>query len=66
MLCSIATKLGQDQLDQIKAFEQDLDVTMLAFACHDGEPAEVADDQLGRIRDLERQLGVSLVAVRAA
>ena len=64
MLCSLATKLGDDQLGQITALEEELGVTMLAFVCHPLDPATIDKDKLGRINDLEEKLGVSLVAVR--
>ena len=64
MLCSLATKLDQKQLDEIGALEKDLGVPLLAFACHPAEPAAIGDDQVARIKDVEAALGVSLVAVK--
>jgi hypothetical protein len=64
MLCSLATKLGDDQLGQIAALEEELGVTMLAFVCHPMDPAPIGKDEIGRINDLEEKLGVSLVAIR--
>lgn len=64
MLCSLATKLDQTQLDQIGALEKDLGTPLLAFVCHDAEPAAIGDDQVARIRRVEDELGVSLVAVK--
>jgi hypothetical protein len=64
MLCSLATKLDQAQLDQIGALEKDLGVPLLAFACHATEPAAIDDEQVARIKDVESTLGVSLVAVK--
>jgi len=64
MLCSLATKLGDDQLGQISALEEELGVTMLAFVCHPLDPAPIDKDQIARIAGLEEKLGVSLVAVR--
>ena len=65
MLCSLTTKLGDDQLAQIGALEKELGVTLLAFSCHAVDPAAIDDGQLGRLRELEDKLGVSLVAVAA-
>jgi hypothetical protein len=64
MLCSLASKLGEDQIGQIATLEEELGVTMLAFVCHPLDPAPIRKDQLARIMDLEERLGVSLVAIR--
>jgi len=63
MLCSLSTKLGEKQLAEIGALEEELGVTMLAFNCHPVDPAPVDERQLGSIKELEEKLGVSLVAV---
>ena len=65
MLCSLTTRLGDDQLAQIDALEKELGVTLLAFSCHSLDAASIDEDQLGRVKDLEDKLGVSLVAVAA-
>jgi hypothetical protein len=64
MLCSLATKLDQGQLDDIGALEKDIGVPVLAFACHQMDPAAIDDAQIARIEELESRLGVSLVAVK--
>lgn len=63
MLCSLSTKLGDTELGQIGALEEELGVTMLAFNCHPVDPAELDDRQLTSIKQLEERLGISLVAV---
>jgi sugar phosphate isomerase/epimerase len=63
MLCSLSTKLGEKELAEIGALEEELGLTMLAFNCHPIDPAPIDDRQLSGIRDLEERLGVSLVAV---
>ena len=65
MLCTLASKLGDPELEEIKQLESELDVTILAYSCHQVEPAGVDDRQLARIRELEERLGLSLVAVAA-
>jgi hypothetical protein len=63
MLCSLSTKLGDKELAQIGALEDELGVTMLAFNCHPADPAAIDDRQLTSIKALEEKLGISLVAV---
>ena len=86
MLCDIARNLEDDQLQRIKALEEDLGLTIVAFSCRsldpareerlhammeelgpllEAEPAEPDKEQLGRIREAEETLGLSLVAIRA-
>ena len=85
MFCDIARNLGDDKLQQIKALEGDLGLTIVAFSCRSLDPARedrlsalmeelgpqlqakpAAPDeaQLGRIREAEETMGLSLVAVR--
>ena len=63
MLCSLSTKLGDKDLAEIGALEEELGVTMLAFNCHPVDLAEIDDRQLTSIKELEEKLGISLVAV---
>jgi len=63
MLCSLSTKLGEQDLAEIGALEEELGVTMLAFSCHPVDPAAIDDVQLTSIKQLEEKLGISLVAV---
>jgi hypothetical protein len=66
MLCSIATKLGEAELGDIASLEKELGTTVLAFACHPLDAADLSAEQLERVRALEGRLGVALVAVRQA
>ena len=63
MLCSLSTKLGTNELDEIGALEEQLGVTLLAFNCHALDPAPIGTDKVSRIHDLEERLGVALVAI---
>ena len=65
MLCSLSNQLESEHLKVIKDLEQELGTPLLAFSCQ-GElkPAEVTGNQLDKIKALEGQLGLSLVAVR--
>jgi len=65
MLCSLATRLDEGQLGEIASLEKDLGVPVLAFACHQMDPAPMDAAQVDRIVELESRLGVSLVAVKA-
>jgi hypothetical protein len=64
MLCSLATKLDRKQLEEIGTLEKELGTPVLAFACHPAEPAVIAGDKIAKLEELERKLGVSLVAVK--
>jgi len=63
MLCSLSTKLGTNELDEIGTLEEQLGVTLLAFDWHALDPAPIGAEQVTRIHDLEEKLGVALVAV---
>lgn len=62
MLCNL-TKLNDNDLDQIRSLESDLGVTVLAFSCHDVPPATLEEEKLAKIQLLEKNIGVSLVAI---
>jgi hypothetical protein len=64
MLCSLATKLDQDQIQEIETLAQDMGTPILAFACHQMNAAPIDAAQIDRIKALEDKLGVALVAVR--
>ena len=64
MLCSLATKLDQGQLDEISSLESELGVPILAFACHQLDAAPMDAAQIDRLTELENKLGVALVAVK--
>jgi hypothetical protein len=63
MLCSIAKLEGKD-LATIKSLETKLGKTLLAFGCHEAEPAHLTEEELKTIQSEERKLGLSLVAVK--
>jgi len=62
MLCSYS-KTESIDLKAIQGLEKDLGKTLLAFSCQDIKPAEVKDEELARINELEKKLGVVLVAI---
>ena len=63
MLCSIYTEMTPETYQKISALEKDLGKVLLAFRCHDMKPSELSDSELQKIREVETQLGLSLVAV---
>lgn len=63
MLCSLS-KIESTSLEAIQSLENDLGKTLLAFSCHDLNPAEIKDEELKRINELEKKLGIVLVAVK--
>lgn len=85
MLCDIARNLDTQTVERIRALEQELGLTIVAFSCRSldpqreqrlretmeglppvlqADPADADADQLGRIRQAEELMGLSLVAVR--
>ncbi len=63
MLCSLSTKLDQKTLDTVRDLEKELDKTLLAFSCYPANPADISQEQLARIQKVEKDLGISLVAI---
>jgi hypothetical protein len=87
MICEIARKLEDGDLEKIQILEKDLGLTLVAFSCRSldpdreerlkkamdelgpqllAPPAQADDSQLGRIRSLEADLGLALVAVEVS
>jgi sugar phosphate isomerase/epimerase len=64
MLCSLATKLDEDQIAEIEALAKDVGTPVLAFACHQMDAAPLDAAQIDRLVELEKRLGVALVAVK--
>jgi hypothetical protein len=62
MLCSLSNLKDQD-VQQIRQLESELGITVLAFSCHDAEPAPLNKETLEKIQSMEDRLGLSLVAV---
>ncbi len=64
MICSLSSNLKETDVEQIKQLESELGVTVLAFSCHDFKPTELDKVSLDKIQSLEKNLGISLVAVQ--
>lgn len=64
MICSLSN-LSEHDLAAVRQLEKEINVPVLAFRCHDVKPAILDDDALARLERLEKQLGLSLLAVNA-
>jgi hypothetical protein len=65
MLCSLSNKLNEDSLKLIQNLEKEIGKALLAFNCHDIKPSSLSEKELSKIRKLENDLSISLVAVDA-
>ena len=65
MLCSLS-HLDTQAVQQIQALESELNQTLLAFSCHNVNMPVLEAGKLAKIQELEKKLGISLVAVQKA
>ncbi|ACD91513.1 MAG: hypothetical protein HGA81_08940 [Chlorobium limicola] len=65
MLSSLS-KLTAEDLAEIRKLEQDLGKTLLSFSGYDVIAGNLSDDELLRVRELEKKIGTALVAVDPA
>ena len=63
MLCNLSN-LNDKDIEQVKKLEKELGITVLAFSCHEAEPAMLDKDVLDKVQAAEKELGLSLVAVK--
>lgn len=63
MLCTLS-HIDSQAIEQIKALENELHQTLLAFSCHNVSHTPLEADKLAKIQQLENKLGISLVAVQ--
>lgn len=64
MLCSLS-RLSDYDLKEINQLETDLQKPVLAYSCHDIRPAQLSGEEIKKIQELEKRLGLSLVAVES-
>lgn len=64
MMCGLS-RLDEGKLQAIQSMEQKLGKTLLAYTCHNIAPADLTGDELSQIAEMEKNLGVVLVAVKA-
>jgi hypothetical protein len=63
MLCTLA-HLEKDKLADVQSLEKTLGKTLIAFSCKDVDIVPLKDDEITRIKEVEKKLNVSLVAVK--
>lgn len=63
MLCSLAS-LDKERVEAVQALEKKIGKTVLAFSCRDMKIDTLKDDEIAQIKEAEKRLGVSLVAVK--
>jgi hypothetical protein len=64
MMCGLS-QLDSKKLETIKSMEQTMGKTLLAYTCHDLKPAALNEKELHEMQEMEKKLGVVLVAVKA-
>ncbi len=62
MICAYAGMEGK-KLEALQRAEKDMGRTLLAFSCQDVKPASLSEEQVGRIKTLEKELGIVVVAL---
>jgi len=63
MLCSLAS-LDKEKVEAIQAIEKKMGKTLLAFSCRDLKADVLKEDEIAQIKEAEKKLGLSLVAVK--
>ncbi len=63
MLCTLAN-LEKEKLEDIQSLEKSLGKTLIAFSCKDVNIVPLKEDELARIKQVEKKLNISLVAVK--
>ncbi len=63
MLCTLA-HLEKDKLNEVQTLEKSLGKTLIAFSCNAVDIIPLKDDEISKIKQVEKKLNVSLVAVK--
>ncbi len=63
MLCTLESTLSKSQMAEIKKFETEAGINLLAFRCFKSNPAKLDEDKLKSLQQIEKRLGICLVAV---
>lgn len=64
MLCTLESNLSATQLAEIKKFETETGISLLAFRCFKSNPAKLNEAKLKQLKQMEKELGICLVAVQ--
>ncbi len=64
MIWTLAEKLDEGKLQEIKKLEQEIGMPILAFSPLGTQPADLDKGKLAKLQQLEKSLGVSLIAVK--
>jgi len=62
MICSYAP-MDEKKLDSLQRLEEEMGQTLLAYSCHNMKPAELTPEQVERLKKVEEELGVVIVAL---
>lgn len=62
MICSLSN-LSENDLKAINQLETEIKTPLLAFSCYDVKSAILTDEALAKVENLEKKLGISLLAV---
>lgn len=65
MVCGYSSNLNKDDLNTLNNLEKDIGKTVLAFSCKDIEESQLSQDQIAKITDAEKKIGMVLVAVNS-
>jgi hypothetical protein len=63
MICSFANLDGK-KLEAVQEIEKKLGKTVLAFSCSDINADALSEGELAELREAEKRLGLSLLAVK--
>lgn len=64
MVCNLS-RLDEAKIAAIRTMEKKIGKTLLAFSCHDISPADLSAEEINQIHEMEKKLGLVLVAVKA-
>ncbi len=62
MICAYVS-MEEKKLNALQNLEKEIGQTLLAFNCHEMQPAQLTEEQIERIKAMEKELGVVIVAL---
>ena len=62
MICSYPS-IDEKKLKNLQQLENETGCTLLALSCQDMKPAQLTSEQLERIKSLEEELGIVVLAL---